>query len=54
MKAANQIRLGAGAAVEGDFDTDARSYKILHVIGGSHTNAVGGWRFTAGSDGSGA
>lgn len=51
MKAANQIRLGAGAAIEGDFDTDARSYKALHVIGGSHTNAVGGWRFTAWSDG---
>lgn len=54
MKAANQIRLGAGAAIEGDFDTDARSYKIVHVIGGSHTNAVGGWRFSAWSDGSGA
>lgn len=54
MKAANQIRLGGGAAIEGDFDTDARSYKIVHVIGGSHTNAVGGWRFGAWSDGSGA
>lgn len=54
MKAANQIRLGAGAAIEGDFDTDARSYKIVHVIGGSHTNAVGGWRFAVWSDGSGA
>ena len=54
MKAANQIRLGGGAAIEGDFDTDARAYKVLHVIGGSHTNAVGGWRFTAWSDGSGA
>jgi hypothetical protein len=53
MKAANQIRLGGGAAIEGDFDTDARSYKVLHVIGGSHTNAVGGWRFGYWSDGSG-
>ncbi|HLF28218.1 MAG TPA: hypothetical protein VJG32_17955 [Anaerolineae bacterium] len=51
MKLANQIRLGGGAAIEGDFDTDARSYKMLHVIGGNHTNAVGGWRFTWMSDG---
>lgn len=53
MKAANQIRLGGGVAIEGDFDTDARSYKILHVVGGSHSNAVGGWRFAVWSDGTG-
>lgn len=54
MKLANQVRVGGGAAVEGDFETDASSWKIMHVIGGSHTNAVGGWRFGAWSNGSGA
>ena len=57
MKASNQVALGGGAltsALEGDFDNDAVGYKARHVIGGSHTNAVGGWRFTYWSDGTGA
>jgi hypothetical protein len=31
----------------GDFDTDSVDYKIRMVIGGSSTEDVGGWRFTA-------
>lgn len=57
MKASNQVALGGGAltnALEGDFDNDAVGYKARHVIGGSHTNAVGGWRFTYWSDGTGS
>lgn len=53
MKTANQTRLGGGPAdpMEGDFDTDAVGYKVRHVMGGSHANAVGGWRFAYWSDG---
>jgi hypothetical protein len=53
MKASNQMALGGGmtAAIDGDFDTDAVAYKVRHVIGGSHANAVGGWRFSYFSDG---
>lgn len=47
MKNSNQVMLGGGMShpMDGDFDTDAISYKARHVMGGSHTNAVGGWRF---------
>jgi hypothetical protein len=53
MKASNQVALGGGqtAAIDGDFDNDAVGYKVRHVVGGSHANAVGGWRFTYHSDG---
>lgn len=53
MKASNQVLLGGGAVspMEGDFDTDSVAYKMRHVIGGAHTNAVGGWRFSYMSDG---
>ncbi|RLC86424.1 MAG: hypothetical protein DRJ03_08890 [Chloroflexi bacterium] len=48
MKNSNQVQMGGGAVspMEGDFDTDAVGYKLRHCCGGSHTNAVGGWRFT--------
>lgn len=53
VKSSNAIRLGAGPSdpLDGDYDTDAVDYKIRHVIGGSHANAVGGWRYTYWSDG---
>jgi hypothetical protein len=53
MKASDQVALGGGmtAAIEGSFDNDDVGYKIRHVVGGSHSNAVGGWRFTYHSDG---
>jgi hypothetical protein len=53
MRASSQIMLGGGMASEmdGGFDNDAVDYKVRIVIGGSHTNAVGGWRFTYRSDG---
>lgn len=55
MRATAQIGLSGGMAnpMEGGFDNDAVSYKIRIVIGGSHSNAVGGWRFTYMSDGTG-
>ena len=53
MKSANQVRLGGGevAPTDGDFDTDNVAYKVRHVLYGSHTNNVGGWRFSYFSDG---
>lgn len=53
MKSPNQVLLGGGAAnpMDGDFDNDAVGYKVRHVIGGSHANSVGGWRFSYWSDG---
>lgn len=47
MKSSNQQRVGGGAVnpEEGDFETDAIAYKVRHVIGGTHTNGTGGWRF---------
>jgi len=53
MRASSQMMLGGGLAdpLAGGFDNDAVDYKVRHVIGGSHTNAVGGWRFTLWSDG---
>lgn len=56
MKTANAVRVGGGPVdpTEGDFDTDSVHYKVRHVIGGSHANAVGGWRFGYWSDGTGA
>ena len=56
MRAGTQMMLGGGlvSPMEGGFDNDAVDYKVRHVIGGSHTNAVGGWRFTYMSDGTGA
>lgn len=55
MKTANQVRLGGGQVnpMDGDFDTDNVAYKCRHILGGSHANAVGGWRFSYHSDGSG-
>ncbi len=55
MKSPNQIRVGGGETdvMEGDFDTDNVAYKVRHVIGGTHANAVGGWRFTYRSVGTG-
>lgn len=53
MKDSNQVLMGGGmtSPMDGDFDNDAVAYKARHVIGGSHTNAVGGWRFTFWSNG---
>jgi hypothetical protein len=52
MRAESQIMLGGMAApTEGGFDNDSVDYKVRHVMGGSHTNAVGGWRFSYWSDG---
>jgi len=53
MRASSQVLLGGGMAspMEGGFDNDSVDYKVRHVMGGSHTNAVGGWRFTYWSDG---
>jgi hypothetical protein len=45
---------GGGGLDLVDFDTDSMDYKVRHVVGGSHTNAVGGWRGTYWSDGSAA
>jgi hypothetical protein len=55
MKSPNAIRLGGGDAdpMQGDFDTDSVGYKVRDVIGGSHMNAVGGWRGTYRSVGTG-
>lgn len=55
MKSPNSIRLGGGESdpMQGDFDTDNVAYKVRHVVGGSHANAVGGWRFTYRSTGAG-
>ena len=49
MRASSQMALGGGLAspMMGDFDTDSIDYKIRMVIGGSSTEDVGGWRFTA-------
>lgn len=49
MRASSQLALGGGLAspMMGDFDTDSVDYKIRMVIGGSSTEDVGGWRFTA-------
>lgn len=52
VRAESQTMLGGMASPsEGGFDNDAIDYKVRHVMGGSHTNAVGGWRFTYWSDG---
>lgn len=53
MRVSSQLLLGGGLAspMEGGFDNDAVDYKVRHVMGGSHTNATGGWRFTYWSDG---
>lgn len=53
MRASSQMMLGAGLAdpLAGGFDNDAVDYKVRHVIGGSDTTDVGGWRFTLWSDG---
>ncbi len=53
MKASNQVRLGGGPAdvMEGDFETDAVHYKVRHVVGGAHANALDNWRFGYWSDG---
>jgi hypothetical protein len=55
MRASAQVGLSGGMAnpMEGGFDNDAVSYKIRLVIGGAHSNAVGGWRFTYMSNGTG-
>jgi hypothetical protein len=49
MRASSQLALSGGLAspMLGDFDTDSVDYKIRMVIGGSSTEDVGGWRFTA-------
>jgi len=56
MRATSQVLLGGGLAspMEGGFDNDSVDYKVRHVMGGSHTNAVGGWRFSYYSDGTGS
>lgn len=54
QKTSNQVRLGGGGPtdpMEGDFETDAVEFKVRHVVGGSHANAIGGWRFAYFSDG---
>lgn len=51
MRSPNAIRMGGGTA-DADFDTDTLGYKVRHVFGGSHANAVGGWRYCYWSDGS--
>jgi hypothetical protein len=52
MRASSQMMLGGLAdPLVGGFDNDAVDYKVRHVIGGSSTEAVGGWRFTLWSDG---
>lgn len=55
MKSPNAIRLGGGESdpLMGDFDTDGIGYKVRDVIGGTHTNATGGWRATFRSTGAG-
>ncbi|MCK4958408.1 MAG: hypothetical protein KAT00_03390 [Planctomycetes bacterium] len=52
VRVESQTMLGGLASPsEGGFDNDAVDYKVRHVMGGSHTNAVGGWRFSWWSDG---
>lgn len=52
MRASSQMMLGGLAdPLVGGFDNDAVDYKVRHVIGGSSTEDVGGWRFTLFSDG---
>jgi hypothetical protein len=54
MRASAQLALGGGTVspMEGGYDNDSVDYKVRVVMGGSHTNAVGGWRFSYWSDGS--
>jgi len=53
MGSPNAVMLGGGmpAPQAGDFDNDAVRYKVRHVMGGSHANAVGGWRYSYWSNG---
>lgn len=52
VRADTQVMLGGLASpADGGFDNDAVDYKVRHVMGGSHTNAVGGWRFSYFSNG---
>lgn len=53
MKSPDRMLL-TGEAAQGSFDNGGVSYGAQHIFGGSHTNAVGGWRFGLWSDGSGA
>jgi hypothetical protein len=53
MKMGDRVRLGGGA-MDGSFDNGGTAYGAQHVMGGSHTNAVGGWRFALRSTGAGA
>ncbi len=40
----------SGGALMGDFETGGTAWGCQHIMGGSHTNAVGGWRATLWSD----
>jgi hypothetical protein len=53
MEASAQLGLSGGLAspMDGSFSNDTVNYKVRVVMGGSHTNAVGGWRGTYMSDG---
>ncbi|HJW83933.1 MAG TPA: hypothetical protein VJ754_06480 [Anaerolineae bacterium] len=53
MKAGDRVAL-SGRAMDGSFDNGGTAYGVQHVLGGSHTNAVGGWRFAYWSNGTGA
>jgi len=55
MRASAQMALAGGLAnpLLGNFDNDTVDYRIRHCFGGAHLNAIGGWRFTYYSDGTG-
>lgn len=55
MRASAQLATGGSLApaTAGSFDNDAVDYKIRHCFNAAHMNAVGGWRFTYYSDGTG-
>lgn len=52
MKMGDRVRL-SGGPMDGSFDNGGTAYGVQHVMGGSHTNAVGGWRFALCSTGAG-
>lgn len=55
MRASSQLAVGGGLApaTMGAFDNDTVDYKVRHCFNAAHMNAVGGWRFTYYSDGTG-
>lgn len=54
QRVANATRLGGSDGLPIHFDDDSLAFKVRHIVGGLHANALGNWRFTYWSDGSGS